>query len=235
MKGVGIALGVFVLAYAASPWRWRGRWQLTGGVVAGALLVGIGRGLGFSWSDLGLTGGAFRPGSWSTDAGTLGFRLGHVAAGLLKCLVYAGLAAAGALIVSSLLLAARDLGRRGGGTSGSSWIPRYGLVELLFATVVVEELAFRGVILTALTEPRVRLGGVLFSCVLFGLWHLRPRRGWTADQWKRGARKVVPIAVLAFPLALARLMTGSVVAPAAVHYSADFIRKLVVERSKQGQ
>jgi uncharacterized protein len=235
MKGAGIALGVFVLAYAVSPWRWTPRWQLAGGVVAGAVLVGIGRGLGFSWSDLGLTAGAFRPGSWSTDAGTLGFHLGHFGAGLLECLVYAGLIVAGALTVWALLLAARGPGRRQRAASGFSWIPRYALVTLLFGTVVVEELAFRGVILAALTRPRVHLGGIAFNCVLFGLWHLRPERGWRAGQWRRGARQVALTTAVAVPLVLVRLITGSVVAPAAVHYSVDFIRELVAERSTRNR
>ena len=205
------------------------------GLVAAAILVGIGRALGFSWRDLGLTAGAFRPGSWSTDPGTLGLRLGHLGAGLLECLVYAGLIVAGALIVWALLLAARDLGRRQGGASGSSRVARYAFVTLLFGTVVVEELVFRGVILAALTRPRVHFGGIVVCCVLFGLWHLRPERGWTASQWRRGAWQVVLTTAVAFPLVLVRLMTSSVVAPAAVHYSVDFIRELVAKRKKRNQ
>ena len=52
MRGAGIAVGVFLLAFAASPWKWKPRWQVARGLVAAVILVGIGRALGFSWSQL---------------------------------------------------------------------------------------------------------------------------------------------------------------------------------------
>lgn len=230
MRDLGIALGIFALAYAAAPWKWEPRRQLPWSILLTLVLVGLARALGVPWSAMRLTGGAFRPASWSTDAGSLGIEVGGFVAGLLKVLAVATLVAAALLILGAVAVAVRRATRRSGEPSEWSWVPRYGLVELLLATVVVEEVVFRGIILGALTEHHVHLAPILCACVLFGLWHLRPNRRWTAATWKRGATRVAATAVMAFPLALLCLLTGSVIVPAAAHYSGNFTGRLLVAR-----
>ena len=48
------------------------------------------------------------------------------------------------------------------------------LVRIPLGTVVLEEVAFRGVLLAALTRWQGTVGAVVGSSVVFGLWHIRP-------------------------------------------------------------
>ncbi|TVR22484.1 MAG: CPBP family intramembrane metalloprotease [Ilumatobacter sp.] len=82
------------------------------------------------------------------------------------------------LLVAALLPATRALfeDERVAGTS--VWAMLYQvLVRIPLGTVVLEEVAFRGVLLGMLLRRTSRAGAVMVSSVLFGLWHVLPAIG----------------------------------------------------------
>ena len=103
-------------------------------------------------------------------------------------------------------------------------------VRIPLGTVLLEEVAFRGVLI-ALLAAIVPLGwAVAATCVLFGLWHLVPTTAALdvngiaiARARDRAAVLAVTVGAMAVAGALLcwlRLATGSIAAPAVVHVSA---------------
>src|SRR3982751_6790559 len=107
MRGIGIALGAFALAYAAAPWKLQGRRQISWSLLLTLVLAGLARLLGLSWAEMRLTGGAFRPKAWSTGPASLGLGVGGFVAGLLKVLAAATLVAAVLLLAAAVVMAVR--------------------------------------------------------------------------------------------------------------------------------
>ena len=98
-------------------------------------------------------------------------------------------------------------------------------VRIPLGTVLLEEVAFRGVLL-ALLAAVVPLGwAVAVSCVLFGLWHIVPTAALldvnciARDRALILAGSVAAMAAAGLLLCWLRLATGGVAAPAAVHAS----------------
>lgn len=133
-----------------------------------------------------------------------------------------GVGAAG-LVVAGLLVAARlpstrpllaDRRMAGVDALGTAW---RALVRIPLGTVVLEEVAFRGV-LPVLLSPVAAAG-------LFGLWHILPAARTLETNGAR-ARWPVSMAVVAaagvgLVLWELRLATGGLVAPALVHVAAN--------------
>lgn len=122
---------------------------LTGpGIVVVSL--GIARRLGLSWADLG-----FSRETWRKGAGYAGVAIAFVAAAYLVASLLPGTSSAfpdaryQIAVGSALLLA---------------------LVIVPLHTVLLEEIAFRGVLLGMFRRPL----GVVLSSALFGLWHVLP-------------------------------------------------------------
>ncbi|MGH9226203.1 MAG: CPBP family glutamic-type intramembrane protease, partial [Acidimicrobiales bacterium] len=130
----------------------------------------------------------------------------------------------GALAATVVVLAAavpasrplfRDRRMAGVGARGTAWCAA---VRIPFGTVVLEEVAFRGV-LAALGVPAA------VSATLFGLWHVRPTAktlGTNRITRRRTraaalAAAVVATAVAGFGLSLLRTASGGLLAPAIVH------------------
>jgi len=158
-------------------------------------------------------------------AGWAGIGVGEVgvsAAGL-DTGVGAGVAVAVLIGVAALLPITRPLfaDRRMAGVGWSGTAYR-ALVRSPLGTVVVEEVAFRGV-LPALLDRLVPLAGaVVVSCVLFGLWHVVPMRATLATNRLPVRPVTIAAAVAASSIAGAglcwlRLSAGGLVAPAIVH------------------
>jgi membrane protease YdiL (CAAX protease family) len=125
------------------------------GVVAAAVLVALARAAGLSWSDLGLR--SFRRPALAGLAG----------AGLIA--VVFGIA----LAVPSLRTVYQD-GRVGDPDLGQLlWLT---CGRILFGTVLIEEVAFRGVLpaLLGARDDRWRWPPILGAAALFGLWHFWP-------------------------------------------------------------
>jgi membrane protease YdiL (CAAX protease family) len=96
------------------------------------------------------------------------------------------------------------------------------LVRIPLGTVVLEEVAFRGMLLD--------LGGAAVSSVLFGLWHVLPTQAaLDANRLARERRArcvavagaVVAMTAVGLAFCWLRLWTGSLVAPMAVHAAAN--------------
>ena len=98
-------------------------------------------------------------------------------------------------------------------------------VRIPLGTVLLEEVAFRGVLL-ALLAAVVPLGwAVAVSCVLFGLWHIVPTAALldvnciARDRALILAGSVATMATAGLLLCWLRLATGGVAASAVVHAS----------------
>jgi CAAX protease family protein len=130
------------------------------------LLVLLARGSGLSWGDIGLDNARLRR----------GLRIGGVIALSVLALYLLALA----------LPATRALfeDTRAAGTFGAVlWAA---LIRIPVGTVVLEEVAFRGV-LPALVSPDRFWPGALVSSALFGLWHVLPSIGLSAANAGLGA------------------------------------------------
>jgi membrane protease YdiL (CAAX protease family) len=102
--------------------------------------------------------------------------------------------------------------------------PRPWLTALLsvpLATVVVEEVAFRGVLWGLVDRGHGPIWATAVTALLFGLWHLAPERPWT-DAIVTGVSGVV--------LGLLRAAGGGLVAPALVHWAVDGLGVLAAAR-----
>ena len=143
------------------------RASLVAGPVCVAGLTVVARLAGLSWQDLGLGPGTWRPGlKWA--AAEIG-------------LVAVVLAAAAALPLTRQ--AFRDTRYRldWGGALLTS------LVLIPIGTVLVEELAFRGVLWGLLRRGRGTVTATVVSSALFGLWHVLPSLGLAADNQAIGS------------------------------------------------
>ena len=151
--------------------------------------------------------------------------------GLRWAAVLAALVATGylvAVIVPDLRDQFRD--RRVGDTTAARMLAEV-LVRIPIGTVLLEEVAFRGVLLG---QCRRRLGaakGLALMALAFGLWHVLP--AWRINSVNpvveqsgvgRGAAvvgAVVATALAALPLGWARLRSHSLVAPIGLHVATN--------------
>ncbi|WP_436529123.1 CPBP family intramembrane glutamic endopeptidase [Actinoplanes sp. HUAS TT8] len=85
-------------------------------------------------------------------------------------------------------------------------------VSVPLATVVFEEVAFRGVLWGLVDRDHGPVWATGVTGVLFGLWHLAPGRPWT---------DALVTAVAGVVLGSLRAVGGGVVGPALVHWAAD--------------
>jgi uncharacterized protein len=145
------------------------------------------------------------------------------------------------LLIGALLPATRGLfdDERVSGTS--AWAMVYQVtVRIPFGTVVLEEVAFRGVLLGMLLRRTSRVAAVSVSSVLFGLWHVLPAVGVEttnpvlADMFggTGGAVAVVVLAVLGtaiggIALCIVRFIGRSLLAPMLTHVATNSIGFLV--------
>ena len=112
-----------------------------------------------------------RAGLGSAD---FGFERGHLSSGLKLGAAVAGLggvALVAALAIPALRPALED--ERVAGIRFGLLVYR-ALVRIPLGTVILEELAFRGVLLGAWVRWRGTVSAVVGSSVMFGLWHFRP-------------------------------------------------------------
>lgn len=135
--------------------RWKQQWYVRTGLAGTAALLALGLLDKQSWAALGLA-----PGTW------------------LHGLLW-GLASVGAVLLVYLVGLALPFSHkfffdeRTDGQTGRDLI-RNALLVVPFGTVLVEEVAFRGVLLAMVQSRFGVLWGVGVSSVLFGLWHILP-------------------------------------------------------------
>lgn len=189
--------------------------SLVVGPVCVAGLVAVARIAGLSWRDLGLG-----PGTWSP-----GLRW----AGVIIAVVAAVIAAGAALPLTRA--AFRDTRYRLGW--GNALLTALVLVPV--GTVLVEEVAFRGVLWGLLRRARGTGTATVVSSILFGLWHVLPSLGLDKNVEVIGgtvgegaaAQAATVLATVSFT-ALAgvvfcelRRRSGSILAPAGLHWATN--------------
>ncbi|CAM5642557.1 hypothetical protein GCM10010222_59160 [Streptomyces tanashiensis] len=154
--GPAVVLTVAVLVAAnLLLHRWTGPLRLIAAVAVAALLLGVLRWAGGTAADAGLA-----PGTRARGARWASVLIGIVAA------VY---------LVGALLPATRSLfeDRRYDGMTGGELAVRV-LVVVPVGTVLVEEVAFRGVLYGLVRRARGTVWATTVSSLLFGLWHVLP-------------------------------------------------------------
>jgi membrane protease YdiL (CAAX protease family) len=189
--------------------------SLVAGPVCAALLLGIARLAGLSWAELGLGPGTWRPGlKWAGGA------IGAVA------LVIAALAA---------LPLTRELFRDSRYHFGWAEALRTAIAAIPVGTVLLEEVAFRGVLWGLLRRLGGTAAATAASSALFGLWHILPSLGLATDNEAVGGavghgKSAQVLAVLGTVLLTAlsgvvlcelRRRSGSLLAPAGLHWAVN--------------
>jgi len=106
------------------------------------------------------------------------------------------------------------------------------LVRIPLGTVVLEEVAFRGVLLAALTRATSTSAAVVWSSAVFGLWHIVPtiealRTNDVDSRFVGVAAAVVVTAVAGAGFAALRLHSGSLVAPALAHVATNSVALVI--------
>jgi uncharacterized protein len=105
---------------------------------------------------------------------------------------------------------------------------RKALLDIPFGTVLIEEFAFRGVLLALGTIAWSTPWAVAWTSLLFGLWHISPALEMHGSHnATRGSSWITVLGTVLFTglsgagFALLRLYTGSLFPPAALHWAAN--------------
>ncbi len=178
-----------------------------------AVLIGIARANDISWSELGL-------GRSSVSRG--------VAFGGAALLLVAV-----ALVVAALVPATRSLfeDKRVADVEGAA-VAYHALIRIPLGTVVLEEVAFRGVLLALLSRVSSRRAAVGWSSATFGLWHIVPTvEALQANRLAPSALGVTAAVVATAGAGLVfcwlRLRSGSLLAPALAHVGTNSVALVV--------
>ncbi|MEW2417062.1 CPBP family intramembrane glutamic endopeptidase [Streptomyces sp. NPDC046866] len=217
----GLILAVLVAANLAAH-RWPGPFGLVTAVVVSALLLAVLRWAGGTWADAGLARGT-------------------LARGACWALALIGLVAA-VYLIGALLPAGRTLfeDRRYAGM-GSGELALRVLVLVPVGTVLVEELAFRGVLYGVVCRARGAAWATAVSSLLFGLWHVLPSLGLATAKPALGAvfgasgtgAVLVVLSAVLFTAAAGvlfcelRRRSGSLLAPMGLHWAVNAFGYLV--------
>ncbi len=185
------------------------------GPCVAALLLWLARLAGLSWAELGLGPGTWRP----------GLRWAGAVIGIVAVVIAAGAA----------LPATRDAFRDSRYQLGWADALLTAFVLIPVGTVLLEEVAFRGVLWGLLRRLHGTVAATAVSSILFGVWHVLPSLGLTASNQAIGGaigrgRTAQEIAVLGTVLFTAasgvvfcelRRRSGSLLAPAALHWATN--------------
>jgi uncharacterized protein len=180
---------------------------------AGLLLL-VARADGCSWADLGLGRGSYGPGlRWSA---------------VLVVAVLLGYLVAAALPVTHLAFVDARVTRL-----PAAAVPWHVLVRIPLGTVLLEEVAFRGVLYAMLARRYGVVAAVAGSSLLFGLWHVLPSLGLAranaavsrlvgagaAGTVTTTVGAVLGSAIAGVALCELRRRSGSLLAPCALHWA----------------
>ncbi|HUH07494.1 MAG TPA: CPBP family intramembrane glutamic endopeptidase [Egibacteraceae bacterium] len=193
-------------------------------LAAAAGLVGVAAAQGITVAQMGFAPAALPAGlAWGAGAAAL-----------------IGSALAGALATARVRAALRDqrvagLGRRE--------VARWALFRVPLGTVILEEVAFRGVLLAAWAHEVGMVAAVVGSSVIFGLWHIVPtaqaaraNRPGISPAWMVGAvaAGVVLTGLAGAALCWLRITSGSLLAPALAHTAANSLSLAAAFRAHRG-
>jgi uncharacterized protein len=139
-----------------------------------------------------------------------GFRWGAAAFGAI----------AAVLLIGALVPASREALADDSAAISTGEMLFRALVRIPLGTVVMEELAFRGVLLALLLRVTSRRGAVAWSAALFSVWHLPPLV--PADAASVGLT-LAATAVAGVGFAWLRLRSGSLLAPIGAHLATNSV------------
>ncbi|BCY08044.1 CPBP family intramembrane glutamic endopeptidase [Actinoplanes sp. L3-i22] len=216
----GVVLAILAAVNVADKFGPHHTGLVAGPVVALALVL-IARGAGLTWHDLGLSRRTFLPG--------LKYALGAV---VIVAVVYT----AGAAIPATRV-AFHDV--RYHLHPGAALLTAFVVVPL--GTVLLEEVAFRGVLLGLVNRHRGATWASITSSVLFGLWHILPSLRLAQVNAAVGAtlgvgatgRVLAILGAVAFTglagllLCELRRRSGSLLAAAALHWATNGLGLLI--------
>jgi uncharacterized protein len=210
-----LVVAVLVLTNLGNHYWWR-RWYVLACPVVAVLLVVIGRLAGLTWTDMGMGRRA-----------------------LVHGIIWAVGSVLAVAVVYAVALAVPGLGA----VTGDPPHPRQALftalVEVPFATVLLEETAFRGVLFGLLDHDHGAVTATVVSSALFGLWHIAPS---LSDEGVRppprlaGHRLAAPVwmagtvlftALGGVVFCLLRILSGSVFAAMGLHWATNGLGSLV--------
>lgn len=102
------------------------------------------------------------------------------------------------------------------------------LMDIPFGTVLVEEFAFRGVLLALVTQVWGTVWAVAITSLLFGLWHIGPALEMHDAHQEAKSHVLVTVGTTVLFTGLSgvvfaglRLFTGSLLPPAALHWAGN--------------
>ncbi len=105
---------------------------------------------------------------------------------------------------------------------------RRALLDIPFGTVLVEEFAFRGVMLALVSVLYGSVWAVVITSILFGFWHVAPavdmhnaHAATKGSPWPTIASTVLFTGIAGAGFAFLRLFTGSLFPPAALHWASN--------------
>lgn len=213
MTSFVVAVAVFLALFNNLTNAWElPRWTYVPlNLAVAAVLIAVARRQGLSWDDLGMGRGGWWP----------GLRVGVAVA------VVIGVGLAIAFVVPG---AERFLSDNRVAALSASGLWYTAAVRIPLGTVVLEEVAFRGVLFGAWS--RVASAGVaaVGSCAIFGLWHIVPMlemlrtnayAGSDIAKWGFVGLGVVGTALGGGVLLAVRMRTGSVAGPLVIHAAAN--------------
>ncbi|MDQ4071036.1 MAG: CPBP family intramembrane metalloprotease [Actinomycetota bacterium] len=180
--------------------------------VAG-LLIAIARATGLSWAELGVGRSSLPRGAGLGAAAFLVVTAGLVIAALVPA-------------TRPLFMDDRVLDVTGAG------VAYHALVRIPLGTVVLEEVAFRGVLLALLTRLTSAGPAVGWSSAVFGLWHIVPtvealHTNRLSPNLATVGAAVVATAAAGVAFCWLRLRSGSLVAPAAAHVATNSVALVI--------
>jgi membrane protease YdiL (CAAX protease family) len=206
---VAVLAGYNVLGNLALP----AAWYVPANLALAAGLLGLARAVGVSWTELGL----------GRSNLARGVAFGALAFGVVAV----------ALVVAALVPATRPLfdDARAADVTGAA-LAYHTLIRIPLGTVVLEETAFRGVLLALLWRVTSVGRAVAWSSALFGLWHVVPTIEALHANGLTPTIPVVSAAVVATAAAgvvfcWLRLRSGSLLAPALAHVATNSIALLI--------
>jgi CAAX protease family protein len=193
---------------------WLRRLSVVTGPVVAVLLVLVGKLSGLTWTELGMGKRSIVTGLVWAAAAVLLVALGYT---LALALPFAHRAAPSPPSTRTAVYAA--------------------LVEVPFATVLLEEVAFRGVLWGLLDEDLGAWAATGVSALLFGLWHVAGaleddgvgRPGWLTGRWGTAlwvTGTVLFTAAAGVLFAGVRVLSGSVFAAMGLHWATNGIGTL---------
>jgi uncharacterized protein len=174
-----------------------------------AVLLGLARASGISRAELGLSGSTMTRGA---------------AVGAAAFLVVTTI-----LVVAALVPTTRPLfqDERAAGITGAA-LAYQALIRIPLGTVVLEEIAFRGVLLAMLNRVTSSGTAVAGSSAAFGLWHVLPTvEALRANDLPLSAPAIIAAvgatAIAGIAFCWLRLHSGSLIAPALAHIATNSV------------